>query len=90
MDTIEANLHLGFASDERDYGIGASILHELGVKKIRLMTNNPQKRAALQGYGLEITENVPIVIAPNEHSDKYLKTKELNMGHTLGLYKEDK
>ncbi len=91
MDTIEANLHLGFAADERDYGIGASILHELGVKKIRLMTNNPQKRVALQGYGLEIVENVPIVIAPTEYSDRYLKTKELDMGHTLGIYnKEEK
>lgn len=86
MDTIQANLHLGFAADERDYGVGASILRELGVKKIRLMTNNPQKRVALQGYGLEITENVPIVIQPNVHNNEYLKTKELEMGHTLGLY----
>lgn len=86
MDTIQANLHLGFAADERDYGVGASILRELGVKKIRLMTNNPQKRVALQGYGLEITKNVPIVIQPNVHNNEYLKTKELEMGHTLGLY----
>lgn len=86
MDTIQANLHLGFAADERDYGVGASILRDLGVKKMRLMTNSPQKRAALQGYGLEITENVPIVIQPNEHNNQYLKTKELEMGHTLGIY----
>ncbi|MEG0499769.1 MAG: bifunctional 3,4-dihydroxy-2-butanone-4-phosphate synthase/GTP cyclohydrolase II [Rikenellaceae bacterium] len=89
MDTIQANLHLGFAADERDYGVGASILRELGVKKMRLMTNNPQKRVALQGYGLEITENVPIVIQPNEHNSDYLKTKELEMGHTLGLFKKE-
>ncbi len=89
MDTIQANLHLGFGADDRDYGIGASILHELGIKKVRLMTNNPQKRVALQGYGIEITENVPIVIAPNKYNESYLKTKELDMGHTLGLYKTD-
>lgn len=88
MDTIQANLHLGFAADERDYGVGASILRELGVKKMRLMTNNPQKRVALQGYGLEITENVPIVIQPNVHNSEYLKTKELEMGHTLGIFKK--
>lgn len=88
MDTIQANLHLGFAADERDYGVGASILRELGVKKMRLMTNNPQKRVALQGYGLHITENVPIVIQPNKHNNEYLRTKELEMGHTLGIYKK--
>ena len=88
MDTIQANLHLGFAADDRDYGVGASILRSLGVKKLRLLTNNPLKRAALQGYGLEITENTPIVIAPNEYNMEYLKTKELDMGHTLGLFKE--
>ena len=88
MNTIQANLHLGFAADDRDYGVGASILRSLGVKKMRLLTNNPLKRAALQGYGLEITENTPIVIAPNEYNLEYLKTKELDMGHTLGLFKE--
>lgn len=85
-DTAEANLRLGFAVDERDYGVGASILHDLGVKKIRLLTNNPQKRAGLEGYGLEIVENVPIVIAPNPHNEKYLETKEMSMGHNLGIF----
>ncbi len=85
-DTAEANLKLGFAVDERDYGVGASILHELGVQKIRLLTNNPQKRAGLEGYGLEIVENVPIVIAPNPHNTKYLETKETQMGHSLGIF----
>lgn len=88
MDTIQANIHLGFAADERDYGVGASILRELGVRNIRLLTNNPLKRAGLQGYGLEITEIVPIVINPNKYNDNYLKTKELEMGHTLGIYKK--
>ncbi len=85
-DTAEANLKLGFAVDERDYGVGASILHELGVQKIRLLTNNPQKRAGLEGYGLEIVENVPIVIPPNKHNIKYLETKETQMGHNLGIF----
>lgn len=88
MDTIQANLHLGFAADDRDYGVGASILRSLGVKKLRLLTNNPQKRVALQGYGLQIVENIPIVIKPNQYNEEYLKTKELNMGHTLGLFKK--
>jgi len=86
LDTAEANLALGFAVDERDYGVGASILHELGVQKIRLLTNNPLKRAALEGYGLEIVENVPIVIPPNPHNAKYLETKETQMGHDLGIF----
>jgi 3,4-dihydroxy 2-butanone 4-phosphate synthase/GTP cyclohydrolase II len=86
LDTAEANLRLGFAVDERDYGVGASILHELGVNKIRLLTNNPQKRAGLEGYGLEIVENVPIVIPPNPFNEKYLKTKEMSMGHSLGIF----
>lgn len=85
-DTVEANLKLGFGADERDYGVGASILREVGVKNIRLMTNNPQKRAALEGYGLKIVENVPIVIPPNAHNQKYLETKERLMGHKLGLF----
>jgi 3,4-dihydroxy 2-butanone 4-phosphate synthase/GTP cyclohydrolase II len=85
-DTAEANLKLGFAVDERDYGVGASILHTLGIGKIRLLTNNPQKRAALEGYGLEIVENVPIVIPPNPHNSKYLETKEVSMGHDLGIF----
>ncbi len=85
LDTIEANIQLGFGADDRDYGIGASILRELGVQNIRLLTNNPLKRASLEGYGLKIVENIPIVIAPTEHSIKYLKTKEERMGHTLGI-----
>lgn len=82
-DTVQANLDLGFEDDERDYGVGASILRELGLGKIRLMTNNPVKRAGLQGYGLEITENVPLVIEPNEHNQFYLDTKKVKMGHFL-------
>jgi 3,4-dihydroxy 2-butanone 4-phosphate synthase/GTP cyclohydrolase II len=85
LDTAEANLRLGFGVDERDYGVGASILHELGIGRMRLMTNNPLKRAGLEGYGLSVVENVPIVIAPNPHSRRYLETKETKMGHTLGL-----
>lgn len=90
LDTIEANLKLGFQADERDYGVGASILHDLGVRNVRLMTNNPQKRAGLEGYGIRIVENVPIVIAPNPHNRYYLETKEKNMGHTLGLFASKK
>ncbi len=83
MDTVEANLHLGFKMDARDYGIGAQILRDLGVRKIRLLTNNPKKRVGLEGYGLEIVENVPIVIPPNPHNCKYLRTKRDKMGHQL-------
>jgi len=82
-DTVEANLELGFKMDERDYGVGAQILRDLGVRKMRLMTNNPKKRAGLIGYGLEIVEIVPIEIAPNPHNEKYLLTKKLKMGHTI-------
>jgi 3,4-dihydroxy 2-butanone 4-phosphate synthase/GTP cyclohydrolase II len=85
LDTADANLHLGFAVDERDYGVGASILHELGITRMRLLTNNPLKRVGLEGYGLSVEENVPIVIAPNEHNRRYLETKEKRMGHVLGL-----
>lgn len=85
-DTAEANVKLGFQVDERDYGVGASILHRLGVTKMRLMTNNPLKRAGLEGYGLSVEEIVPIVIAPNEHNQRYLETKEKRMGHNLGLF----
>jgi len=84
-DTVEANLDLGFEEDERDYGVGANILHELGLGKIRLITNNPVKRKGLEGYELEIVENVPIEIEPNEHNRFYLETKKLKMGHTLEL-----
>lgn len=86
-DTAEANLKLGFQVDERDYGVGASILREIGITKMKLMTNNPLKRAGLEGYGLSIDQIVPIVIAPNQYNEKYLKTKEAVMGHKLGLLK---
>jgi 3,4-dihydroxy 2-butanone 4-phosphate synthase/GTP cyclohydrolase II len=90
LDTAEANLHLGFGVDERDYGVGASILHELGITKMRLLTNNPLKRVGLEGYGLSVVENVPIVIAPTEHNRRYLETKERRMGHKLGLCENTK
>ena len=83
LDTEEANLHLGHKADERDYGVGANILHQLGIKKMRLMTNNPMKRVALEGYGLEITENVPLEIEPNEYNKFYMHTKKERMGHNL-------
>ena len=84
-DTVDANVHLGFKPDERDYGCGAQMLRRLGVHKMRLMTNNPTKRVGLEAYGLEIVENVPIEITPNEYDYKYLKTKKDRMGHTLHL-----
>ncbi|HEY5570598.1 MAG TPA: bifunctional 3,4-dihydroxy-2-butanone-4-phosphate synthase/GTP cyclohydrolase II [Bacteroidales bacterium] len=83
LDTVEANLHLGFNADERDYGVGAEILRELGIHKMRLMTNNPVKRIGLEAYGLHIVENVPIEITPNQYNERYLKTKKDRMGHTL-------
>ncbi len=86
LDTAEANVRLGFRVDERDYGVGASILHELGITNMRLMTNNPLKRVGLEGYGITIDENVPIVIAPNQYNERYLETKEVRMGHELGLF----
>lgn len=82
-DTVEANLELGFKMDERDYGIGAQILRDLKVGKIKLMTNNPRKRAGLIGYGLEIVDNVPIIIPSNPHNESYLQTKKNKMGHTF-------
>ncbi|MGL5893464.1 MAG: bifunctional 3,4-dihydroxy-2-butanone-4-phosphate synthase/GTP cyclohydrolase II, partial [Bacteroidales bacterium] len=83
MDTVDANLHLGFNADERDYGVGASILREIGVNKIRLMSNNPIKRVGLEGYGLEIVENVSIEVSVNVHNERYMKTKKERMGHNL-------
>ncbi len=83
MDTVEANVELGFKPDERDYGVGAQILRDLGVRKIRLMTNNPRKRAGLIGYGLEIVENVPIIVPANPHNAGYLKTKKDKLGHSF-------
>lgn len=85
LDTVDANLHLGFKPDERDYGCGAQMLRYLGVHKMRLMTNNPTKRVGLEAYGLEITENIPIEITPNKYDYRYLKTKKERMGHDLHL-----
>ena len=85
LDTVEANVHLGFKPDERDYGCGAQMLRYLGIHKMRLMTNNPTKRVGLEAYGLEIVENVPIEVTPNEYDYRYLKTMKERMGHTLHL-----
>ncbi len=83
MDTVEANIHLGFGMDERDYGVGAQILRSLGITKLKLMSNNPRKRAGLKGYGLEIVDTVPIEVAPNPHNEKYLTTKRDKLGHSI-------
>jgi len=83
LDTVEANVELGFKADERDYGVGAQILRDLGVRKIKLMTNNPKKRAGLIGYGLEIVENINISVGSNPHNEKYLQTKKDKMGHSI-------
>jgi 3,4-dihydroxy 2-butanone 4-phosphate synthase/GTP cyclohydrolase II len=88
-DTVEANVMLGFDMDARDYGVGAQILHELGVRKMRLLTNNPRKRTGLIGYGLEIVENVAIEIAANPHNERYLRTKKNKLGHLLRLGDRD-
>jgi len=90
LDTIDANLHLGFKADERDYGVGAQILRNLGVTKMKLLTNNPVKRVGLEGFGLEVTEIVPLEIKPNKHNQKYLKTKRDRMGHHLRNFNYDK
>ena len=87
MDTVEANIALGFEEDLRDYGIGAQILKDLGVGKIRLMTNNPLKISGLSGYGLEITSREPIILNHNEKNEEYLRTKQKKMGHLLLKYK---
>ena len=83
LDTVDANLHLGHKADERDYGVGANILHSLGIQKMNLMTNNPMKRVGLEGYGLEIIENVPLEVVPNEYNSRYMHTKKERMGHQL-------
>jgi 3,4-dihydroxy 2-butanone 4-phosphate synthase/GTP cyclohydrolase II len=83
LDTVDANLHLGFNADERDYGVGAQILRSLGVTKLRLMSNNPVKRIGLEAYNLTIVENVPIEVTPNQHNKFYMETKKLRMGHNL-------
>jgi len=86
QDTVEANLNLGFDEDERDYGVGAQILRDLGIKKIRLITNNPKKRAGLEGYGIQIVENVPLEVEANQHNMFYLQTKRDKMGHFLHIH----
>ncbi len=83
LDTYDANVHLGFDPDPREYGIGAQILYDLGVQSMRLLTNNPVKRAGIEGYGLRVTERVPLVIEPNEHNRRYLETKRKRFGHLL-------
>ena len=83
LDTVEANLQLGFGMDERDYGVGAQILRHLGISKMKLMSNNPRKRAGLLGYGLEVVDTIPIEIKPNKHNEKYLTTKRDKMGHDI-------
>jgi 3,4-dihydroxy 2-butanone 4-phosphate synthase/GTP cyclohydrolase II len=88
MDTVDANLCLGFKADERDYGVGAEILRAVGVRQMRLLTNNPVKRIGLEAYGLAIKEIVPIEIAPNQYNERYLKTKQDRMGHTLHINEE--
>ena len=85
LDTVDANLHLGFPPDPRDYGIGAQILVDLGLRRIRLLTNNPGKRAGIQGFGLEVVERVPLVTSPNDTNRRYLETKQEKMGHILDL-----
>ncbi len=84
-DTVEANVHLGFRPDERDYGVGAQILREMGAKRLRLLTNNPVKRVGLESYGIEIVENIPIEIAPNKYNERYMRTKKEKMHHNLHL-----
>jgi 3,4-dihydroxy 2-butanone 4-phosphate synthase / GTP cyclohydrolase II len=87
MDTFQANIKLGFSEDERDYGVGASIMRELGLGKVRLISNNPKKRAGLEGYGIKIVETIPLVIQPNPFNEFYLETKASKMGHTVTCYK---
>ncbi len=87
MDTVQANLELGFGEDERDYGVGASIMRELGLGKVRLISNNPVKRAGLEGYGIKIVETIPLIIESNPHNKFYLETKANKMGHNLTCYK---
>lgn len=87
MDTVQANLMLGFGVDERDYGVGASIMRELGLSKVRLISNNPVKRAGLEGYGIQIVETIPLIIESNPHNKFYLETKENKMGHSLTCFK---
>ena len=85
LDTVEANVKLGFAPDQRDYGVGSQILSDLGAKQIRLITNNPVKRAGIEGYGIQIVERVPLEVQPNENNMSYLRTKKEKLGHVLHL-----
>jgi len=87
LDTVQANVKLGFGEDERDYGVGASIMHALGLGKVKLISNNPVKRAGLEGYGINIVETIPLVIEPNPHNKFYLETKAKKMGHDMTCYK---
>jgi 3,4-dihydroxy 2-butanone 4-phosphate synthase/GTP cyclohydrolase II len=87
MDTVQANIKLGFGEDERDYGVGASIMRDLGLRKVRLISNNPVKRAGLEGYGIQIVETIPLIIESNPHNKFYLETKANKMGHDLTCYK---
>lgn len=89
LDTVEANLHLGFRADERDYGVGAQILRNLGVSKMILLTNNPVKRVGLEAYGLEVVKVLPLEVEPNKFNQRYLKTKRDRMGHTLQRFTYD-
>jgi 3,4-dihydroxy 2-butanone 4-phosphate synthase/GTP cyclohydrolase II len=89
LDTIDANIHLGFNADERDYGVGAQILRNLGITKMKLLTNNPVKRVGLEGFGLQVEKIVPLEIKPNKHNQKYLKTKRDRMGHNLNNFNYD-
>jgi 3,4-dihydroxy 2-butanone 4-phosphate synthase/GTP cyclohydrolase II len=87
LDTVQANIKLGFGEDERDYGVGASIMHALGLGKVKLISNNPVKRAGLEGYGINIVETIPLIIEPNPHNKFYLETKANKMGHNMTCYK---
>ena len=83
LDTVDANLHLGHQADERDYGVGAQILQQIGIQQMRLLSNNPIKRVGLEGYGLKVVETLPLEIQPNEHNAFYMQTKKDRMGHVL-------
>ena len=85
MDTVEANVSLGFPADLRDYGVGAQIMTDLGIREIRLMTNNPKKVISLAGHGLKVVQTVPLVVQPNPHNRRYLETKQNKMGHLLDI-----
>ena len=84
-DTVDANIHLGFKPDERDYGVGAQILRQMDAKKLRLLTNNPKKRVGLESYGIDIVENIAIEIAPNPYHERYMRTKKERMNHELKM-----